>query len=295
VSRKTRTRVVVRGALACVLLAACGGSDPPALQSTTEFPRPQGAPDIVLLTVSGHDGSLSGLFCTSESNRSYLGDPGEATDTLVRTLDGLGFTGQVDHYADFFDGIDADGDGVTDNPEQQGFLQLVAQLQAVYDNWILGIDNPTRIVIVAHSHGTVWAHMAASVMSHVPIDYLITLDGICYLWECEHEMAVAGWIAANGNPAPWDLSTPCDRWPIPGQGGNFNTEDVVFPNVRINLEVQSDDFFLSDETDNLRLDGTRTGVFTFFADGEGHNDVCRDGSDALAWVGDTIRALELGP
>lgn len=280
--------------MACVLLAACGGSDAPAPQAVTAFenPRPGEAPDIVLFTVSGHDGALNAVFCTSATNRSYLQDPGEATGAITRTFADLGLTGQVGHYADFFDGIDADGDGTPDDPEQHGFLQLIAALQTVHNDWILGFDNPTRIVIVAHSHGAVWAHMAVSVLEHIPIEYLITLDGVCTLWECEHETEVAGWLAANGNPFPWDISQPCGRWLAAGWPGSFDTEDVAFDNVRINLEVQSDDLFARDDVDNLRRDGTRRGVATFFAAGEGHNDVRKDGSNALAWVTDQIRVLE---
>lgn len=291
-----RTVAACAGLLACVLLAACGGSDAVAPQAVTAFdtPRPAGSPDVVLFTVSGHDGALNAVFCTAATNRSYLGDAGEATEAIVRTFDNLGFTGQIGHYADFFDGIDADGDGLTDDPGQRGFLQLIAAMQAVYNDWISGFDNPTRIVIVAHSHGAVWAHMAVSVLDHIPIEYLITLDGVCTLWECEHESDVAGRLGANGDPFPWDISRPCGRWLVAGRTGGFDTEDVAFDNVRINLEVQSDDFFASDGVDNVRRDGTRRGVATFFAAGEGHNDVRKDGSDALAWVTDQIRVLEAG-
>lgn len=279
-------RVTAALCLAALALAACGSS-------ASENPRPQGSPDIVLITVSGHVGVLSAQNCTSADNRSYLGDDGEAADAIATTFGNLGFSGLIGHYADIFEGVDADNDGITDDPEKRGFLDLLVLLQNLYDNWISGFDNPTRIVIVAHGHGAVWAHMAASVMSHVPIEYLITLDGTCDLWECEHQTEVADWLAANGDPYPWDISGPCGLWPVDGQANDFDTSDVVFSNVRYNLEVQSNDPSVRDEVDNYRLDGTRTDVATFFSANEDHHDVRLEGSDALTWVDQRIRTIEL--
>jgi hypothetical protein len=267
-------------------MAGCGSGE-------TENPRPQGSPDVVLITVSGHVGVLTSTNCTSADNRSYLGDAGEAAEAIALTFGNLGFSGLVGHYADIFDGVDADQDGITDNPEARGFLQLLVLLQDLHDNWISGFGNPTRIVIVAHGHGAVWAHMAASVMSHVPIEYLITLDGTCELWECEFQTEVADWLAANGDPYPWDISSPCGLWPVSGQNGDFDTSDVVFDNVRYNLEVQSNDPDVRDEVDNFRLDGTRTNVATFFSANEDHHDVRLATSAALTWIDQRIRTIEL--
>jgi hypothetical protein len=271
---------------AALTVAGCGAG-------TADNPRPQGSPDIVLITVSGHVGVLSATNCASADNRSYLADAGEAAEAVATTFGNLGFSGLVAHYADIFDGVDADGDGITDDPEARGFLQLLVLLQDLYDNWIHGFDNPTRIVIVAHGHGAVWAHMAVSVLSHVPIEYLITLDGTCALWECEHQTEVADWLAANGDPYAWDISHPCGLWPVSGQTGDFDTSDVVFSNVRYNLEVQSNDPEVRDEVDNFRLDGTRTNVATFFSATESHHDVRLAGGPALTWVDQRIRTIEL--
>jgi hypothetical protein len=258
-----------------------------------ENPRPQGSPDIVLITVSGHVGVLTSTNCTSADNRSYLGDAGEAAEAVALTFSNLGFSGLIGHYADIFESVDADNDGITDDPEKRGFLDLVVLLQNINDNWIKGFDNPTRIVIVAHGHGAVWAHMVTSILSEVPIEYLITLDGTCELWECEFATEVADWLAANGDPYPWDIAGPCGLWPVQGQTGDYDTSDVVFSNVRYNLEVQSNDPDVRDEVDNRRLDGTRTDIDTFFSANEDHDDVRLVGSDALTWVDQRIRTIEL--
>lgn len=257
-------------------------------------PRPQGSPDLVLISVSGHVGVLSPTNCTSADNRTYLADDGQASDAVATTLTNLGFGGLVWHYADIFDGVDANDDGVVDDPEARGFLQLIRLLQDIYDNWIAGFDNPTGIVIVAHGHGAVWAHMACSVMDHVPIELLITLDGICDLWECEHQTDVANWLTANGDPYAWDISAPCGLWPVTGQTETFDTEDVVFDNVRYHLEVQSNDLLgFHDEVDNRRLDGSRRDIATYFSVNEDHNQVRQGTSDALTWVDQKIRTIVL--
>jgi len=273
--------------VAALAVAGCGSG-------SEENPRPQGTPDVVLISVSGHVGVLSATNCESADNRAYLGDGGQATEAIATTLGNLGFSGLIGHYADVFDGIDADGDGVVDAPDGQGFVQLLVLLQNIYDNWIAGFDNPTGIVIVAHGHGAVWAHMAASIMSHVPIAYLITLDGICDLWECEHETEVADWLAANGDPYDWDISHPCGLWPVTGRTAVYSTSDVVFDNVKYNLEVQSNDILsFRDEIDNFRLDGTRRGIDTFFSASEDHNEVRMGTSAALTWIDQRIRTIEL--
>ena len=279
-----------RRLLACftvAALAACGGGGTTNGGSILN-PRPEGAPDVVLLSVSGHDGAISGLFCTSDTNRSYLGDPGEAVDAVVAAIEDLGLTVEVAHFADRLSAPDLDLDGQPDNLEQFGFSELLATMQEIHDAWIDGIDDPTRLVIVAHSHGATWAHVATSVMSHVPVSCLITLDGICFAWECEHADEVADWVTLNALQFPWDVAHPCDAWPIAGLSAPYNTKDVAFDNVAVNLEVQSSDLFVSDCCDNLRLDGSSEGVRTLIS-AEDHNEVRLAPSAAMTWVGDMIR------
>jgi len=282
-------RSVVVSFCLVVALAVAGCSS-----NETVNARPQGSPDIAFLTVSGHVGVLTPTNCTSADNRAYLGDLGGAGEAIWGTFANLGFSLADAHYADIFDGVDADDDGITDDPDARGFRQLIVLLQDIYDEWIAGFENPTRIVIVAHGHGAVWAHMAASVLSHVPIEYLITLDGTCELWECEYQTEVADWLAANGDPYSWDISHPCNLWPVTGQTGDYDTSDVAFDNVRYNLEVQSDDpGDVRDEIDNYRLDGSRREIRTFFSANEDRNDILLATSNAVIWLDQRIRTVEL--
>ncbi|HEX5135551.1 MAG TPA: hypothetical protein VFY93_01135 [Planctomycetota bacterium] len=274
--------------LCLVLLVSCGGGGGGSSYTGGSIlgPRPAGAPDVVVLSVSGHDGAISGLLCTSDTNRSYLGDPGDAIDAVVDAILDLGLTVEVGNFADRLLAPDLDRDGQPDNGEQYGFAELLATMQWVFDEWMDGVANPTKLVLVAHSHGATWAHMATSVMSHIPVSSLVTLDGICSFWECEHAEEVADWVAANGLVFAWDIAHPCDAWTV--GAAVYNTKDVAFDNVAVNLEVQSADPFVSDCCDNVRLDGTSDGIATYTS-GEDHNGVRGASSDAMTWVGDWIR------
>ena len=274
-------------AILALTLVACGGSGSEA-GAPQQTLRPGTAPDFVILSVSGH----CGVLCNPPvDNDSYLADPQDAVEAILQTLNGLGFTTQASDYSDRFESLDRDGDGTID---EFGFLQLIDDLDFVYDNWIDGRSNPTRILVVAHSHGATWAHIAVSVVDQVPIEYLISLDGVCFLWGTEHQGTIQNWFQANGNPYAWDISAPCNIWNIPGQAAPYNTKDVVFDNVVINLEVQSDDLFISDCCDNYRLDGSQTGI-EIFASTENHGEVHRSGSASMAWVQTRIATRETAP
>lgn len=246
---------------------------------------------MVILSVSGH----CGLFCDPfQDNHAYLGDPGGAVEALVQTFTGLGLADiEVAHFSDRFDELDRDGDGRAD---ELGFLQLLDAIEHVYENWIDGVADPARLVIVGHSHGATWAHIAVGVTPHVPVDYLVTLDGICFEWEPEHNQTISDWFAAQpgGNPFPWDISTPCDRWTIPGLSSPLDTKDVPFDHVAWNLEVQGNTLLLQDCCDNRRLDGSTTGIETFPGP-DGHSEVDEANSVSMAWVADRIVARETAP
>lgn len=285
-------------ALLLLVLLGCGGGGgsgsivpPPAPPAPQPNPRPEDAPDIVLLTVSGHGSVLSAITCSSEDNRSYLDDAGEAAELLRESFTGAGYTLYEEHFADLLYHPDGNGDGLSDDPDKLAFTDLLESLDWIYANWIADFDDPTRIVLVAHSHGTTWAHIAVSIRPDIPIEYLVTLDGVCFAWDCEHGDDMQDWMAASGEQYPYDLSDPCDAFDIPGQSEPLSVKDVVFPNVHVNLEVRSSDFLVSDCCRNYRLDGSRTGIATYDS-AESHGDVTLADSDAMAWVVSMIGELE---
>lgn len=277
----------MKGLLLCLAtLAACSGGAAETANTAAQNPRPAGSPDILILSVSGHSDILSALTCGGD-NTTYLDGPGDAVEALVQVFVGLGLSTETAHFADR---LEAPAVSPQD-PARQGFAELIATLEAAFFDWVDGFSNPTRIVIVDHSHGSNWAHIATSILN-VPVEYLITLDGICLLWECEHQTDVAAWVAANGLFV-WDISRPCDRWLVPGQVGLRNTKDVVFPSVRIHLEVQSSSLIPSDGTDNYRIDGSQGGIFRL-ASVEGHGGVHLAGGSSMGWVMNTILGIEGG-
>ncbi|MHC4954871.1 MAG: hypothetical protein ACYTGZ_13375 [Planctomycetota bacterium] len=261
-----------------LLAVACsgGGGAAPARLAPAQL-VPDEAPDIVILTVAGH------VF---GDNYAYLAEPDSITRALKETLDTLGLSHQESHYADRLYGVE-------NEPAMAGFLNLLSDLIWIHDNWIDGQADPTRIILVAHSHGTNWAHLATALIPRVPIAYQITLDGVCFGWEFEHEEDVADWVDRVGAQASFEISSPCDAVDIPGQGDPLNVKDVVFPSVAVHLEVMSDSVapIPFDCCENYRTDGTRTGIATYEAS-EGHTEVDEYGSDSAAWVVAQILAIE---
>jgi hypothetical protein len=221
----------------------------------------------------------------------YLGDPGAAAEAVLTDLTNRGLS--VDHtaYIAALLSFDDDLDGQDD---RFGFLDLVEDLQWIQDNWIADFDNPTRIVILAHSHGCVWAHIATSVLPDVHVEVLVSLDGVCFFWEADNGLSIDDYVATNGNPWSWDISMPCAAWDVPGIGV-LDTNDVAFSNVRYNIEVLSDGStpFAADEQENYRPDGTRLDIESFHATQNSHTEVDTPGTQSMLFVLDRL-ALTLG-
>jgi hypothetical protein len=287
-----------------LLAVGCGGGGPPASLDGNgtltppgpppepgDNPRPAEAPDVVLLSVSGRNLDTGDLFCPPECNVPYLGDPGAAAEAIVTDLTNQGLS--VDHtaYIAALLSFDDDMDGQDD---RFGFLDLIEDLQWIQDNWIADFDNPTRIVILAHSHGCVWAHIATSVLPDVHVEVLVSLDGVCFFWEADNGLSIDDYIAANGNPWSWDISMPCAAWDVPGVGV-LDTNDVAFSNVRYNIEVLSNGTtpLAVDEQENYRPDGTRVDIESFHSTEDSHTDVDTPGTQSMLFVLDRL-ALTLG-
>jgi hypothetical protein len=163
-----------------------------------------------------------------------------------------------------------------------GFLALEQRLEAIRDDWIDGSPSPTRVVLVAHSHGGPWAHAATRDVPDCPVRCLVDLDSNSYGWELNH----ASDAALGGNPVdryaiPVTVNPP--EWPEVRSetDGRYDLEDVVFPSVRDALEVVTGALVPDlvhagrarryDERWNARFDGTTTGLARYFS-GTAHSE-----------------------
>ena len=251
--------------------------------------RPTDAPDVLVIGFAGRCG-VAFLQCMPPGeNRDYLGDapqPG-TMEAIAQAFDHLGYTtAAVDFRAHLDDDL-ARGFGYRAASELVEFAR---------DEWIRDFLDPTRLVLVAHSHGTQFMSLLAFDHPEVRYEYGVYLDAVCELWDFDH--VEGGWFAlrygARANfPRPLDATgRACDAISIPGMAQDQHIGDVVPWNVVRALEVQSDRLLggIADVRDNRRLDGrggAEVGIATeFFA--EPHTNVHRAGSEAMDWVVDMI-------
>jgi len=266
--------------------------------ATPTRPRPADAPDLVIIAFSGH----CGLVCDTRSTWSYLDRSTDSTggvavlDGIKRAYERLGF-GRIEvfgvssfvtsHYSSISGKVEA------------GYLQAQAYLDEVRANWIDGVADPTRVVLVGHSHGTVWASLLAMNNLDVTFDSFVALDAICWMWWNKHK----GYVKETFVDGPWtipfplDQGDPCGTLAVPGQAGRMNINDVVPANVIYGLEVRTsfrllslDPNVLADDDVNVRINGTRSNIWGITAT-ESHSDLGRHYNRSISWVAAMLEAL----
>ncbi len=267
--------------------------------------RPDDAPDVLILSVSGHN-LWFGLSpeCTGTGyNCEYLLQRG-TLDAIGQVFlnRGYGVEGwtHVDELYDQYEDIDGDGQ---EEIVDFGFLALLDEIDWVVENWIADFDNPTRVIVVAHSHGGVWAHSALMLRPSLPVDVLIDLDSNALCWEEDFACALNGdnWQSAINDyvdyyaPDWWfDVGDAGDSWLVPGLDALQDIEDVVPDSVLLNLEVHGSTLLAYDNQFNYRRDGSLTGLWANYFD-ESHRDITLPGSDAMQWVAESINAVYQWP
>ena len=245
--------------------------------------RPSDAPDFLLLTVSGHVPTT-----TKPYNTEYLLDSG-GPDAVARVFEQKGFSVAIYEHADeLYSWPSA-------TPPQYGFLELIDEMDWVATSWVADFDNPTRIIVMAHSHGTVWAHTALMVVDYLPVEFLIDLDGESTAWESstltlgigdEWRWGIDDYSVTYGVTWPFDVTDAADSWSIPGVPYLQDVEDVVPDSVRYNLEVHANGYafpIINDDEVNWRLDGSADEIY-LFTSVQGHSSVYMPGLDAMNWV-----------
>ncbi len=271
---------------------------PSNAQPTALHKRPADAPDLVIIAFSGH----CGLVCDTRSTWSYLDQASDATggvavvDGIKRAYERLGFEHiEVFGVSSF---VTSHYSSISKKVEP-GYLQAQAYLDEVKSEWIDGTEDPTRVVLVGHSHGTVWASLLAMNNLDVTFDSFVALDGICWMWWNKHKQYVkeafvdGPWTI----PFPLDQGDPCGTLSIPGQKDRANINDVVPANVIYGLEVRTafrlfslDPNVLADDDVNVRINGTYTNLWGITAQ-ESHSDLGRHYNRSVSWVSTMLQAL----
>jgi hypothetical protein len=222
---------------------------------------------------------------------------------VVSVMEGEGHSVESFAYADEFYNKDNNSNELEPgqgNPTTFGFLQLLEDLEDVRDDWVSDFEDPTQVMLLGHSHGTVWAHTAMHLMDDLDIEVVIDLDSVSSNWEYEVPWSGVGddWadvIDDYGGSWPFDIAHPRDAWNIPGVSGAQDTEDTLpNNNVSVNLEVQSAPFLsgsLYDDDNNHRLNGSTSGIHRYSSSSEDHGEVAEPNSAAMNWVRSKLRAL----
>lgn len=270
-------RIFIAAALA-LLLSACGGGgggDPtpaptlPPIATPTPTPQPTPtpappAPGVALFFVSGH----------GFPPRSYLNETGGPD--LTSFLESIGYMVEPRYYID--GAYPAGGFG--------GYVSLTEDLRLT-DRF--DVPRGTRIVMVAHSHGSVWANAAAYNAPGILIDCTVLLDASSFEWSSTHsgETGFIGFDPVEHFDVGVYVEWP--QYPLPSEAtGTYDLEDIAPANVRRMLEVRSGAYPPAgseryDEKWNIRETGTVDGIEPFFSDST-HTDVHQVGSDTLAIV-----------
>ncbi len=270
--RKTWFYAVV---LIAGLLAACGGSGGgnDAVNNNTGNTGTGGGnagtgtanpgPGVALLMSNGHSPLLP----------NYL-EP-QTGPQLTGAIQAAGFTVETSYFAD----------------DQQGYVAFVAKLQQIRDNWIKGRANPTRVVIVGHSHGCVRSHAAMRALMDCPVELLVDLDGSSIGWS--NPLAHGNEDIGGAPEGAYNLGVQLTRQNVASAGGPHDLEDVVFPQVSKAYEVRSGAMILNpnnitqlieyDERWNARTDGSTTNL-TYVFSNTPHAEVATAGGTTMAGV-----------
>jgi hypothetical protein len=250
--------------------------------------RPAGAPDFLILNFSGHCFEFLGLL-PCDGNPEYLKTSG-ASVQVQNVIEHYGYTATQVYYADEF--YDREYD------QRKGFLHAFNDAEWVMENWISDFDNPTKIIVLGHSHGTVWAHALLFNLPEFPVDILIDLDGVSLGWESPIGLPVLNegddwWDVVenynDSNPSrDWALPYwwyAADAWDIPGQSSPQDLEDIVPESVWLNIEVKAlrTVEYPNDDANNHRPDGSTDNIWTKQST-EDHANVDEHPSDAMDFV-----------
>jgi pimeloyl-ACP methyl ester carboxylesterase len=259
-------------------------------QVTVTLPsRPAGTPDVIVFAFSGR----CGFPCHPDFNR----DRWELAHrwTLDQALASAGANVSVDFRTYRAHVYDRAGFG-------RGFLSALEDLDHAQRTLVDGVANPTRLVLVGHSHGTQFAHLLAHERPQARFAASVLLDSVCLSWDADH---AATFVQALRTPpgtrpgsGPFEIA--CKNQLVPGRG-YLDIGDTVPHNVDRSFEVRSGgtEFIgpsglVLDATPNGRRDGTQRGVEHLEVPWEDHVEVATAASfgylSAVQWLANVLSA-----
>lgn len=273
----------------------------PLLASLLPLPaRAAGAPDLLIIAFSGH----CGFACSTRDNWAYLGEASQETGGVAvlsgiqRAYEELG-VGSVEvlsassfvtaHYSEISGRVES------------GYLQAHARLGAVKRRGGSSTATPTRVVLVGHSHGVVWATLLALNNPDVRFDALISLDAVCWQWWGRHSRYLIQQFMDGpfSTPAPLERGDPCRSQWVAGREAPMNISDVVPENVTYGIEVRTsfrllslDPNVLTDDEPNVRATGGTENLWGIMAR-ESHARLGRRYNDSIRWLEAMVKALGL--
>lgn len=266
-----------------VLLASCA----PLKTRSARYSLIQPAgpiPDVLIIGVSGH---CPPPCRAPRDNYDYLTHRG-TIDLLADVIALRGFSVQ---YATYAGSATEKYRSKKVTNLQRGYAALLKDFNQI-EKWF-DQPKPPKLILVGHSHGSTWLHHFVRTHPHIPIEVQIDIDSICAAWKLDHQKAVLkAKIDVLGQPSAVQA---CE--PIKIKSKKYESKDLVFPNVKHNLEVQSKRLpkpvskakgryfnYLFDTVDNVRLDGSKHNIQTFLALREDHGAVTRPLSDSMNWI-----------
>ena len=208
-------------------------------QETLLPSRPPGTPDVVVL---GFAGCFTAIGPLSASGLYGLSGSALVMDSLIT----LGKSVQWRDYAP------AMGDHHVSPiflSEQYGFERAVSDVEWIEKNWIQGVSNPTRLVLISASCGGPNVHVFPFLFPELQFDYLIDVDTMCALFTPQYllwapfvsperrQILRRRFREAGGHAIPMILGVPSPC--AVGPGHPRPIANLVAENVVYNLDIRT--------------------------------------------------------
>ena len=192
-------------------------------------------------------------------------------------------------------------DELEDHDGHRGFLSALELWEDLYLDAVHNQREFPKIVMIGHSHGTVWARNLLMMawlndeVPNMPVDLLVDIDGVALGWEepfggigDTHSLAMLQEFGHFEYPKNGDWTQEWRPWKVyeayavlEGMD-SVSIKDIVPPNVVYNMELIAEiPVGVSDQHLNIRWDGSRNGIGSMVYLGRNHYDIRKGGLEPL--------------